>query len=43
MGHGKEAASSSLRFSLGRGNDMEQIGPAADILARTVKSMRELG
>src|SRR6185369_9902198 len=33
MGLGKEAAAASLRFSLGLGNTLEEIGPCADRVA----------
>lgn len=40
MGKSKEAAASSLRFSLGRGNAPEEIGPLADAVAAVAASVR---
>jgi cysteine desulfurase len=40
MGKGKEAASSSLRFSLGLGNTEAEIGPLADQVAQVAASVR---
>jgi cysteine desulfurase len=40
MGKGKEAAASSLRFSLGQGNSESEIGPLADLVAEAAKSVR---
>jgi cysteine desulfurase len=40
MGKGKEAASSSLRFSLGQGNTEAEIGPLADQVAQVAASVR---
>jgi cysteine sulfinate desulfinase/cysteine desulfurase-like protein len=40
MGKGKEAASSSLRFSLGLGNSPEEIGPFARMVAEAARSVR---
>jgi cysteine desulfurase len=40
MGKGKEAAASSLRFSLGQGNSESEIGPLADQVADVAKSVR---
>jgi cysteine desulfurase len=40
MGKGKEAASSSLRFSLGLGNSPEEIGPFARLVAEAARSVR---
>jgi cysteine desulfurase len=42
MGKGKEAAGSSLRLSVGLGNREEEIGPAADRIAETAKTVRGL-
>lgn len=40
MGKGKEAAASSLRFSLGLGNTESEIGPLADQVAEVAASVR---
>ena len=40
MGKGKDAASASLRFSLGQGNSESEIGPLADQVAEVAKSVR---
>jgi cysteine desulfurase len=40
MGKGKDAASSSLRFSLGLGNTEAEIGPLADQVAQVAASVR---
>ncbi len=41
MGRGKEAASSSLRFSLGRGNEEADLTVVVDALAEAVAAARE--
>lgn len=40
MGKGKDAAASSLRFSLGLGNTESEIGPLAEHVARVAASVR---
>lgn len=40
MGKGEVAAASSLRFSLGRGNSSEEIGPLADLVAEVAAGVR---
>lgn len=40
MGKGKDAAASSLRFSLGLGNTPEEIAPFADRVAEAARSVR---
>lgn len=42
MGKGREAASSSLRFSLGAGNREEELEPLADIVSEVAASVRGL-
>ncbi|MBW8889266.1 MAG: cysteine desulfurase [Fibrobacteres bacterium] len=40
MGLGKEAASTALRFSMGLGNTLEEIGPCADRVAEAATAVR---
>jgi cysteine desulfurase len=40
MGLGKDAAASSLRFSLGSGNTLDEIEPFADLVAEAARSVR---
>jgi len=42
MGKGREAASSSLRFSLGAGNNVEELEPIAETVSEVAASVRGL-